>query len=193
MSIADQQPVMRRCASCRKENAVNEMKTCMHHQMHYYVCDAKCMHDFYNPPKAEVQPAGVAATEATVRKVVTDAMVTMVAGVTGLVPPSGPGAIPDFVQAPIDRAVTQITELIAATPRPLSREQNAQNTAGLIAALEYYANAEHIVLGDPDAWDTCSGEPSNWMHDEAGTASFEDGSVAKAAIAAYLAQQGEQS
>ena len=40
-----------KCAACRKEKPVSEMKTCMHNQMHRYVCDAKCMHDFYNPPK----------------------------------------------------------------------------------------------------------------------------------------------
>nr|WP_024308550.1 hypothetical protein [Pseudomonas sp. P818] len=43
------------------------------------------------------------------RKIVTDALVSMVSGVTGLVPPSGPGAIPDFIQAPIDRAVEKIS------------------------------------------------------------------------------------
>ncbi|MDG9784687.1 hypothetical protein [Metapseudomonas otitidis] len=45
--------VKKRCAACRNEKPVSEMKVCMHSQMHYYVCDAKCMHDFYNPPKAE--------------------------------------------------------------------------------------------------------------------------------------------
>lgn len=42
---------VKRCAACGKENLVREMKTCMHSQMHYYVCDSKCMDDFYNPPK----------------------------------------------------------------------------------------------------------------------------------------------
>ncbi len=43
------------------------------------------------------------------RQIITDALVSMVSGVTGLVPPSGPGAIPDFIQAPIDRAVERIS------------------------------------------------------------------------------------
>jgi len=43
------------------------------------------------------------------RKIVTDALVSMVSRVTGLVPPSGPGQIPDFIQAPIDRAVEKIS------------------------------------------------------------------------------------
>lgn len=42
------------------------------------------------------------------RQVVTEALVSMISGVTGLVPPTGPGAIPDFIQAPIDRAVEKI-------------------------------------------------------------------------------------
>tara|TARA_Y100000780_G_scaffold182463_1_gene168487 strand:- start:3074 stop:3313 length:240 start_codon:yes stop_codon:yes gene_type:complete len=33
------------------------MKTCMHNQMHRYVCDAKCMNDFYNPPPKQDQHA----------------------------------------------------------------------------------------------------------------------------------------
>lgn len=48
---------VRRCAACRAEKPVSQMKTCMHNQMHNYVCDSKCMDDFYNPPKkpSEVQ------------------------------------------------------------------------------------------------------------------------------------------
>lgn len=54
--------------------------------------------------------------------------------------------------------------------------------AALIEALKYYANGDHLLLADPDAWDTCSGEPINFLHDDAGTASVEDGSIAKAAL-----------
>jgi len=39
--------VMLRCAACGKEKPSTEMKVCMHHQMHRYVCDLKCMWDFY--------------------------------------------------------------------------------------------------------------------------------------------------
>jgi hypothetical protein len=52
----------------------------------------------------------------------------------------------------------------------------------LIEALKFYANGDHLLLADPDAWDTCSGEPINFLHDDAGTASVEDGSIAKAAL-----------
>lgn len=49
-------------------------------------------------------------------------------------------------------------------------------------ALKFYADGDHLLLADSDAWDTCSGEPINFLHDEAGTASVEDGSIAKAAL-----------
>lgn len=49
-------------------------------------------------------------------------------------------------------------------------------------ALRFYADGDHLLLADPDAWDTCSGEPVNFLHDDAGTASVEDGSIAKAAL-----------
>lgn len=51
--------------------------------------------------------------DAELRQIVTDALVSMVSGVTGMVPPSGPGAIPDFIQAPIDRAVEKISASLA--------------------------------------------------------------------------------
>ncbi|MGQ7957636.1 hypothetical protein ACUTAF_07960 [Pseudomonas sp. SP16.1] len=47
--------------------------------------------------------------DAELRQVITEALVSMVTGVTGLAPPTGPGAIPDFIQAPIDRAVEKIS------------------------------------------------------------------------------------
>lgn len=43
------------------------------------------------------------------RTIVTEAMVGMIAAVTGTVPPSDPGSIPPFVQSAIDRAVERIT------------------------------------------------------------------------------------
>lgn len=60
-----------------------------------------------------------------------------------------------------------------------------------IKALKFYADGDHLMLADPDAWDTCSGEPQNFLHDEAGTASVEDGSIAKAALDALLSASAE--
>ena len=57
-----------------------------------------------------------------------------------------------------------------------------QRNVALEAALKFYADGDHLLLADADAWDTCSGEPVNFLHDEAGTASVEDGSIAKAAL-----------
>lgn len=74
----------------------------------------------------------------------------------------------------------------AALARPAQTEQQPEQS-GLIKALEYYANGNHLLLADPDAWDTCSGEPLNFLHDDAGTASVEDGSIARVALEAYRA------
>lgn len=51
----------------------------------------------------------VSAQKNELRQIITDALGSMVSGVTGLVPPSGPGQIPDFIQAPVDRAVERIS------------------------------------------------------------------------------------
>jgi hypothetical protein len=52
----------------------------------------------------------------------------------------------------------------------------------LLQALRFYANGEHMMLADKDAWDTVSGEPPNWWCDEAGTATIEDGTIAARAL-----------
>lgn len=57
-----------------------------------------------------------------------------------------------------------------------------QRNTELEKALMFYSDGNHLLLADPDEWDTCSGEPINWLHDAAGTASVEDGSVAKQAL-----------
>lgn len=54
----------KRCAACRQEKPVSEMKVCMHNQMHRYVCDMKCMNDFYNPPKKTAPEAEPVASVA---------------------------------------------------------------------------------------------------------------------------------
>ena len=42
-----------KCANseCRKVLDNKTMETCYYGQMHYYVCDSKCMNLFYNPKK----------------------------------------------------------------------------------------------------------------------------------------------
>ena len=53
------------------------------------------------------------ASEPNVRAVVVDALVAMVSGVTGMVPPTDT-PLPDFIQGPVDRAVSKIEAARAA-------------------------------------------------------------------------------
>ena len=53
----------------------------------------------------------------------------------------------------------------------------------LAKALTFYATQEHFILSDDTMWDTVSGEPPNWWCDEAGTATVEDGSIARLVLA----------
>ena len=70
---------VKRCAACGKENPVSEMKVCMHQQIHRYVCDSKCMTDFYNQLKKptaaelEVKIATLEAENAKLREAHNDA------------------------------------------------------------------------------------------------------------------------
>ncbi|MGH7292002.1 MAG: hypothetical protein ACREJT_12370, partial [Myxococcota bacterium] len=53
----------------------------------------------------------------------------------------------------------------------------------LANALRFYAEGDHFTIHDAGAWDTVSGEPQNFFEDEANTATVEDGTVAKMALA----------
>ncbi|MDB5777589.1 MAG: hypothetical protein JWP38_3722 [Herbaspirillum sp.] len=68
-----------------------------------------------------------------------------------------------------------------ATP-PASKAGAGEALAVAVSALKFYADGDHFSLSDPDAWDTVSGEPQNFQCDEAGTATVEDGSLAKLAL-----------
>ncbi|MCL6470123.1 MAG: hypothetical protein I4O48_17660 [Ralstonia sp.] len=52
----------------------------------------------------------------------------------------------------------------------------------VLDVLRFYAHGHHFGLSDDTAWDTVSGEPQNFWCDEAGTATVEDGSIAKALL-----------
>jgi hypothetical protein len=75
-------------------------------------------------------------------------------------------------------------ERIQGYAAPIPQQPAEPVNAMLLEALKFYADKDHFMLGDPDAWDTVSGEPQNFWCDEEGTATVEDGSVARAAIAA---------
>ncbi len=68
--------------------------------------------------------------------------------------------------------------------RQLQAEQPIQ-IKNLRKALQFYADGHHFIKSDGDAWDTVSGEPQNYWCDEAGTATVEDGSIAKLALAGH--------
>lgn len=71
----------------------------------------------------------------------------------------------------------------AAHTAPAPAQEAEANTDSMRKALQFYADGSHFVLSDESAWDTVSGEPLNFWCDEAGTATVEDGSVAKTALA----------
>jgi hypothetical protein len=53
----------------------------------------------------------------------------------------------------------------------------------ILEALMFYATGSHFARSAPDAWETVSGEPQSYWCDEAGTATVEDGAIARAALA----------
>lgn len=67
-------------------------------------------------------------------------------------------------------------DLLAALANPLAVQ--------VAEALTFYAEGDHFIQHEPTAWDTVSGEPQNFFEDEANTATVEDGSIARIALAA---------
>lgn len=65
-------------------------------------------------------------------------------------------------------------------------DEQRPTRADLIAALQFYADGMHFQVHNANPWDTVSGEPQNWWCDEAGTATVEDGHIAKATLAGEL-------
>ena len=49
-------------------------------------------------------------------------------------------------------------------------------------ALRFYAHKLHFEIHDQLAWDTVSGEPSNFLCDSADTATVENGWIARSAL-----------
>lgn len=68
-----------------------------------------------------------------------------------------------------------------------------QVNAKLKEGLQYYADGNHFIKINEDAWDTVSGEPHNFYEDESNTAVIEDGSIAKSVLAGdYSVLNGEE-
>lgn len=86
---------------------------------------------------------------------------------------------------------TSMSEEEKARLLELGDPQPAPDVEALVEALKFYADGDHLMFSDKDAWDTVTGEPPNLLCDEAGTATVEDGSIARHAIAAHRKQGGE--
>jgi hypothetical protein len=67
--------------------------------------------------------------------------------------------------------------------RTRERDEARAERDALAKALAFYATQEHFILSDDTMWDTVSGEPPNWWCDGAGTATVEDGSIARLVLA----------
>ena len=82
------------------------------------------------------------------------------------------------------RANDEIDRLhaLAAGQATAAQQPDSEN---LRKALQFYADSEHFIKSDGDAWDTVSDEPQNYWCDEAGTATVEDGHIARLALSGH--------
>lgn len=71
---------------------------------------------------------------------------------------------------------------LGAAPQPAVAAGWVEERENLRKALQFYADGHHFNIADEGAWDTVSGEPQNYWCDEEGTATVEDGSIAKLAL-----------
>jgi hypothetical protein len=75
--------------------------------------------------------------------------------------------------------------LAAPATAPDELERLRKDAERMREALMFYAEGDHFTF-DRDAWDTVSDEPQNYWCDEAGTATVEDGTIAKLALDAAM-------
>ena len=86
----------------------------------------------------------------------------------------------------LHNAIEELRAALAApatTPDELERLR--KDAEQMREALMFYAEGDHFTF-DRDAWDTVSDEPQNYWCDEAGTATVEDGTIAKLALDAAM-------
>lgn len=69
--------------------------------------------------------------------------------------------------------------------QPAPSAAAATEVENLRKALQFYADKDHFNIADEGAWDTVSGEPQNYWCDEEGTATVEDGTIARLALAGH--------
>lgn len=71
----------------------------------------------------------------------------------------------------------QMQDYAEAAAHALLKERDT-----LTKALKFYADRNHFMVSDYNAWDTASGEDQTFWCDENGTATIEDGDVARQAL-----------
>ncbi|MDH0335138.1 hypothetical protein [Metapseudomonas otitidis] len=108
-------------------------------------------------------PPAAGVAKASVRRVVTDALVSMVSGLTRMSPPPNE-PLPDFIQAPIDRAVERVVAELSTTP-PASEQQRAvvmpEITGTAIVEVVNGAEGPSLYIGDEDGGYRLAG-PKPW-------------------------------
>lgn len=82
-------------------------------------------------------------------------------------------------------AVNELRRLAALVGAQQPAPSAAAEVENLRKALQFYADKEHFTIADDGAWDTVSGEPQNYWCDEEGTATVEDGTIARLALAGH--------
>ena len=93
-----------------------------------------------------------------------------------------PATVPNGAKR--DAAFEELRAALAA-PATAPDEQIRKDAERMREALMFYAEGDHFTF-DRDAWDTVSDEPQNYWCDEAGTATVEDGTIAKLALDAAM-------
>jgi homoaconitase/3-isopropylmalate dehydratase large subunit len=94
--------------------------------------------------------------------------------------------IPYKVRDPVHAVQKKIDAALAApATAPDEIERLRKDAEQMREALMFYAEGDHFTF-DRDAWDTVSDEPQNYWCDEAGTATVEDGTIAKLALDAAM-------
>jgi hypothetical protein len=86
-----------------------------------------------------------------------------------------------------DEEVALCRKALASLPEATAQAPADHWPPSVLEALKFYADGDHFMRHDTGAWDSVSGEPSNFYEDDAGTATVEDGSVARAALEAAQA------
>lgn len=84
-----------------------------------------------------------------------------------------------------ERSNGWVTVALVEAQQPAPSAAVAAEVENLRKALQFYADKDHFNIADEGAWDTVSGEPQNYWCDEEGTATVEDGTIARLALAGH--------